>query len=105
MKARYNGPMIVISRSTGGSYVLAEMDGSVFQQKVGAFRVIPYFARQHLEIPEGVLKIIDVSKAGLEKIELAKDDFEVPDKDFGFEGVNLRTSEVDFSDEELSDAE
>jgi hypothetical protein len=105
MKARYNGPMIVISRSTGGSYVLAEMDGSVFQQKVGAFRVFPYFARQRLEIPEGVLKIIDVSKAGLEKIELAKDDFEVPDKDFGFEGVNLRTSEVDFSDEELSDAE
>ena len=101
MKARYNGPMIVVSRSTGGSYVVAEMDGSVFQHKVGAFRVIPYFARQRLEIPEGVLKIIDVSKAGLEKIELADDDSDVLDKDFGFEGVNLRTSEVDFSDDEV----
>jgi hypothetical protein len=105
MKARYNGPMIVISRSRGGSYVLAEMDGSVFQQKVGAFRVIPYFARQKLEIPEGILNIIDVSKAGLERIETAGDEPEVPDKDFGFDGVNLRTSGVDFSDDEMSDHE
>ena len=105
MKARYNGPMIVISRSRGGSYVLAEMDGSVFQQKVGAFRVIPYFARQRLELPEGILKIVDVSKAGLEKIESANDENDVPDKDFGFDGVKLRTSGVDFSDDELSDSE
>jgi hypothetical protein len=105
MKARYNGPMIVVSRSRGGSYVLAEMDGSVFQQKVGAFRVIPYFARRKLEIPEGILKVIDVSKAGLDKIEAADDVSEVPNKDYGFEGVNLRTSGVDFSDDELSDSD
>jgi len=105
MKARYNGPMIVISRSRGGSYVLAEMDGSVFQQKVAAFRVIPYFARQKLEIPEGVLSIIDISKAGLDKIESAIDETEVPDKDFGFDGVNLRTDDVDFSDDEMSDTD
>jgi hypothetical protein len=105
MKARYNGPMIVISRSKGGSYVLAEMDGSVSQHKVGAFRVIPYFARQKLNIPEGILKVIDVSKRGLEKIESAKDDTEAPYKDFGFEYVNLRTSGVDFSEDEMLDLE
>ena len=106
MKARYNGPMIVISRSRGGSYILAEMDGSVFQQKIGAFRVIPYAARKKLELPEGILKQIDVSKAGLERIELADDDeHDVPDKDFGFDGVKLRTSGVDFSDDEMSDSE
>ena len=105
MKARYNGPMIVISRSLGGSYVLAEMDGSVFQQKVGAFRVIPYFARQKLEIPEGILKIIDVSKTGLSRIESVKDELTVPDKDFGVDSVNIRTTGVDFSEEDLSDSE
>ena len=100
MKARYNGPMIVISRSKGGSYIVAEMDGSVFHQKVGAFRVISYFARRKLEIPDGILNIIDVSKAGLERIESDNDEKDVPDKDFGFEGVNLRMDGVDFSDNE-----
>ena len=39
------------------------------------------------------------------KIESMPDEVEVPDKDFGFKGVNLRTSGVDFSDDELSDSE
>ena len=56
------------------------MDGSVLHHKVAAFRVIPYFARHKLILPDGVLKIIDVSKAGLEKIESAVDNAEVPDK-------------------------
>ena len=64
MRPRYLGPLIVISRNKGGAYILAELDGSVFNQPFAAFRVIPYFARTKLDIPD-LQHLIDISEARL----------------------------------------
>jgi hypothetical protein len=68
MRARYLGPCIVVSRNKGGAYVLAEMDGSVFDRPVAAFRVIPYFARSSIALPP-LDTLIDVSSERLAQME------------------------------------
>ena len=68
MRARYLGPLIVISRNKGGAYILAELDGSVFDRPIAAFRVIPYFARTALEIPS-LEELIDISAERLAQME------------------------------------
>jgi hypothetical protein len=82
MRARYLGPCIVVSRNKGGAYVLAEMDGSVFDRPVAAFRVIPYFARSSIALPP-LDTLIDVSSERLAQME--------------------DTTDVDPEDDELTD--
>ena len=85
MCTRYLGPLIVISRNRGGAYIVAELDGSVFNRPVAAFRVIPYFTRRRLEVPP-LNKLIDISVCQLCELEEStaadpKDDSDDPTTD------------------------
>ena len=56
-KPRYFGPMLVVKRSQGGSYRLAELDGAVSELRYAAFRLIPYYPRLRKTIK--VTEIVD----------------------------------------------
>ena len=85
MKARYLGPLVVISRNKGGAYILAEMDGSVLQNAVGAFRVIPYLARKSITIPRSIEDFVDIRKETLAEME-QEDDIGTRE-DYTFKGM------------------
>jgi hypothetical protein len=68
MRARYLGPCIVVSRNKGGAYIIAELDGSVFDRPIAAFRVIPYLARTKLDLPP-LADLIDISQRRLTEME------------------------------------
>ena len=68
MRPRYLGPLIVISRNRGGAYILSELDGSVFDRPIAAFRVIPYFARAEIALPP-LEDLVDISQRRLTELE------------------------------------
>jgi hypothetical protein len=103
MKPRYNGPMIVVATNPRGSYILAEMSGAVWQQKVARFRVVPYFARRRIEIPDGIMAIIDLGQEGLDKIRAQPEEDMNLDRDYLMGDVRFKDAED--SEEEAESAE
>ena len=93
MKPRYTGPMIVVAENEGGSYIIAEMTGAVLRHKVAKFRVIPYFARRRIGIPEGIMKIIDLDQVGLDKIKAMPEDDSLPSRDYLMDDVKMIDSD------------
>ena len=55
-KPRYLGPYEVCRRTEGGSYVLKELDGSILQQGVAAFRLLPYISRYNKKLLKEIAK-------------------------------------------------
>ncbi len=76
MRRRWEGPFIVITRKAGGAYILADMSGKVYKDKIAAFRVIPYFARRHIQVPENITEILDQNKEDLDALANAPDNEE-----------------------------
>lgn len=91
MATRYMGPMIVIRRTKGGSYLCCELDGSMFHGKIGQFRVIPFEQRTSITLPENIMELIDLSNETLD--ELAEEDEEKDEyhgKDMQFHRITVR---------------
>ncbi|KAF8548027.1 hypothetical protein OG21DRAFT_1489718 [Imleria badia] len=75
MKPRYLGPMVVLRQTTGGSYILAELDGMVSKLRYTAFRLLPYYPCFQTDIP--VTELTGLGDEDLDK--LAGADIEEPD--------------------------
>ncbi|KAJ2936233.1 hypothetical protein H1R20_g861, partial [Candolleomyces eurysporus] len=63
-KPRYHGPLVVIRRTTGGSYILSELDGSISKLRYAAYRLLPYHPRNIRQIP--ISKITEMSSDELD---------------------------------------
>jgi len=58
-KPRYFDPMVVLQRTIGGLYLLAELNGSISRLRYTAFRLLPYFPRKAITIPVTELTKLD----------------------------------------------
>ena len=43
--------MVVLRRTTGGSYLLAELDGVISKLQYAVFRLLSYFLRTKISVP------------------------------------------------------
>jgi hypothetical protein len=62
------GPCIVIRPVAGGAYICTEMNGTVIGERIARDRVVPYFARRKMQLPENLEDWIDVSRTSLREI-------------------------------------
>lgn len=47
-----HGALIIICRNQGGAYIVTELDGTVWRNPVGAFRLILYQSQYTLPLPD-----------------------------------------------------
>ena len=97
MRARYEGPLVVVARNRGGAYILCTLDGAVYDRPCAAFRLVPYFARRHIEIPEGIL---DVPREVLDQME---EDDSLGDDDYDPDFATSDDEDVENINQEIDD--
>jgi len=73
-----------VRKLQGGAYILAELDGSVWQNKVTAFRVLPYLSRRKFDFKREVKDLLDTSEESL--LELTAE----PDREVYTEGSTTK---------------
>ena len=104
MDQRYMGPMVVVRRTKGKSYLCCEMNGAMFHGKIAQFRVIPFEQRRRIEVPKKILDLIDLSKDVLEALakDKAKDD-KLLGKDFQFHKISIKRTNDGLSADSVED--
>jgi len=100
MRARYLGPLVVVSRNKGGAYIICELNGSVFDRPVAAFRVIPYFARTKIAIPD-LSDFLDISTERLRDMERAQSNGDDDDDERDVEPEAELEDELDLTASDL----
>ena len=78
MKPHYLGLMVVLHRTTGGLYLLAELDSAISHLRYAAFRLLFYYPRTHITIP--VMDLTGLNNQELDNFE-AEEDVERDEED------------------------
>jgi len=73
MKPHYDGPFIVISRNHGGTYILCQLDGSIFYRLIAALRLLPYHACDSIYLPDNMMDIDTQKLQELEQLNIEDD--------------------------------
>jgi len=75
MKPRYLGPMIVVKKLQEGAYILAELDGSVWQNS------IPYLLRKKMDFMREVQELLDASEENLKELTAGREEISLENAD------------------------
>jgi len=75
MKPRYLGPMIVVKKLQEGTYILAELDGSVWQNS------IPYLLRKKMDFMREVQELLDASEENLKELTAGREEISLENAD------------------------
>lgn len=98
MRPRYEGLMVVILKTVGGSYVISKLNGAVYHQLIAVFRLIPYFARKEIPMPN-LDELLDIGKDRLEEMRKSKE----LDPNHGEEDIGTNTDEEEDKKSDHSD--
>ena len=67
----YLGPLIVLAQNKGGAYIVAELNGSIFDWPAAAFCIIPYFACKSIHLPP-LQELLDISNCRFQELKDSK---------------------------------
>jgi hypothetical protein len=43
---------VVVSRNKGSAYIVCKLDSTLYHNPVAAYRIIPYFVHEYIELPD-----------------------------------------------------